>query len=295
LLSSFAQLRVAIERLTRSAHFGSKEGLYVAVLEAAYGRMRQIETNLHLNDLEPEDALRRLVEFTYDHHQGNEQFIRLVMSENVQRGEYLAQSKEIQKLNGSALQTIQDLYTRGLKKGVFKKNLTPIEIHSAISALTFFNVSNQHTLVFGNVFLRYGFNSGITLSEELSRWLFVWMTFLGAIVALRSHEHLGTDMLVGRLGPVGQKICMGLSQLLMMLCCYLIFIGAYKQAVINWTSTSAVMEVSLSWVYFPGIIFAVLGGLLIALDFFKLITGQMKDEELMMFQESEEEPHGESR
>ena len=150
-------------------------------------------------------------------------------------------------------------------------------------------------LVFGNVFLRYGFNSGITLSEELSRWLFVWMTFLGAIVALRSHEHLGTDMLVGRLGPVGKKICMGLSQLLMMMCCYLLFIGAYKQAVINWTSTSAVMEVSLSWVYFPGIIFAVLGGLLIAFDFFKLITGQTKDEELMMFQESDEAPLSKSR
>ena len=131
-------------------YFGSKDGLYVAVLEAAYGRMRQIESNLHLSDLEPEDALRRLVEFTYDHHQSNEQFIRLVMSENVQRGEYLAQSKEIQKLNGSALQTIQDLYTRGVKKGVFKKNLTPLEIHSAISALTFFNVSNQHT--FGLIF-----------------------------------------------------------------------------------------------------------------------------------------------
>jgi AcrR family transcriptional regulator len=131
-------------------YFGSKEGLYVAVLEAAYGRMRQIEADLHLNDLEPVEALKRLVEFTYDHHQSNEEFIRLVMSENVQRGEYLAQSKEIQKLNGSALQTIQDLYTRGLKKGVFKKNLTPLEIHSAISALTFFNVSNQHT--FGLIF-----------------------------------------------------------------------------------------------------------------------------------------------
>lgn len=126
-------------------YFGSKESLYVAVLEAAYGRMRQIEADLHLSDLEPEAALKRLVEFTYDHHQSNEDFIRLVMSENVQRGEYLAQSKEIQKLNGSALQTIQDLYTRGVKKGVFKKNLTALEIHSAISALTFFNVSNQHT------------------------------------------------------------------------------------------------------------------------------------------------------
>jgi AcrR family transcriptional regulator len=126
-------------------YFGSKESLYVAVLEAAYGRMRTIEADLHLNDLAPEAALRRLVEFTYDHHQGNEDFIRLVMNENVQRGEYLAQSKEIQQLNGSALQTIQDLYTRGVKQGVFKKSLTPLEIHSAISALTFFNVSNQHT------------------------------------------------------------------------------------------------------------------------------------------------------
>ena len=147
-------------------------------------------------------------------------------------------------------------------------------------------------LVFGNVTLRYGFNSGITLSEELSRWLFVWMTFLGAIVALRSHEHLGTDMLVGRLGPTGKKICMGLSQLLMLFVCWLLLKGAYQQAVINWTSTSAVMEVSLSWVYFPGIIFAVLGGLLIALEFFKLITGQLQDENLVMFQESEEAPHG---
>lgn len=147
-------------------------------------------------------------------------------------------------------------------------------------------------LVFGNVTLRYGFNSGITLSEELSRWLFVWMTFLGAIVALRSHEHLGTDMLVGRLGPAGKKICMGLSQLLMLFVCWLLLKGAYQQAVINWTSTSAVMEVSLSWVYFPGIIFAVLGGLLIALEFFKLITGQLQDENLVMFQESEEVPHG---
>jgi TRAP-type C4-dicarboxylate transport system permease small subunit len=74
-----------------------------------------------------------------------------------------------------------------------------------------------------------------------------------------------------------------------------LFKGAYEQAIINWTSTSAVMEVSLSWVYFPGIIFAVLGGFLIGLDFIKLITGQMKDEDLKMFQESEEAPHGDSR
>ena len=131
-------------------YFGNKDGLYVAVLEAAYGRMRQIEAALHLKDLTPEMALQNLVEFTYDHHQSNEDFIRLVMSENVNRGEYLGQSKAIQKLNGSALETIDDLYTRGVKQGVFKKGLTPLEIHSAISALTFFNVSNRHT--FGLIF-----------------------------------------------------------------------------------------------------------------------------------------------
>jgi AcrR family transcriptional regulator len=131
-------------------YFGSKEGLYVAVLEAAYSRMRKIEADLHLSDLDPAVALQRLVEFTYDHHQSNEDFIRLVMSENVQRGEYLAQSQEIQKLNGSALQTIQELYERGVQQGAFKKGLTPLEIHSAISALTFFNVSNRHT--FGLIF-----------------------------------------------------------------------------------------------------------------------------------------------
>ena len=146
-------------------------------------------------------------------------------------------------------------------------------------------------LVFGNVLLRYGFNSGITLSEELSRWLFVWMTFLGAIVALRKHEHLGTDMLIGRLGPVGKKICLGISQLLMMFICVLLFQGAYEQAVINWSSTIDVMEASLSWVYFPGIIFAVLGGLMIAMDFFLLLSGQTQETQLTMFQESEDKPH----
>jgi TRAP-type C4-dicarboxylate transport system permease small subunit len=64
-------------------------------------------------------------------------------------------------------------------------------------------------MVFGNVVLRYGFNSGITVSEELSRWLFVWMTFLGAVVAVRNHAHLGTDTLVSRLPVVGKKICLG--------------------------------------------------------------------------------------
>jgi AcrR family transcriptional regulator len=133
-------------------YFGSKEGLYVAVLEEAYRRMREIESKLHLEDLAPEDALRTLVGFTFDHHHSNENYIRLVMSENVQRGQYLAQSKHIQKLNVPAIQAIRDLYERGVAQGVFRAGLDPVDIHASISALTFFNVSNQHT--FGLIFKR---------------------------------------------------------------------------------------------------------------------------------------------
>ncbi|HWP13849.1 MAG TPA: TetR/AcrR family transcriptional regulator, partial [Ramlibacter sp.] len=80
-------------------YFGSKEGLYLAVLEESYRRVRGIEAELHLEDLEPEAALRRLVAFTFDHHLKNENYIRLVMSENINRGQYLAQSPRIQDLN----------------------------------------------------------------------------------------------------------------------------------------------------------------------------------------------------
>ncbi|MGH6639182.1 MAG: TetR/AcrR family transcriptional regulator [Polaromonas sp.] len=133
-------------------YFGSKEGLYVAVLEEAYRRMRSIEAELHLEDLPPEEALRRLVAFTFDHHHGNPDYIRLVMSENMERGAYLAQSKSIQELNVPAIQAIRMLYDRGVASGVFRPGLDPIDIHASISALTFFNVSNQHT--FGLIFKR---------------------------------------------------------------------------------------------------------------------------------------------
>ena len=127
-------------------YYGSKEGLYVAVLEESYRRMRQIEGQLHLEDMEPEAALRRLVEFTFDRHADNEDFIRLVMNENIEQGSYLAQSKTIQQLNVPAIQAIRQLYDRGVQQGVFRPGLDPVDIHASISALTFFNVSNRHTL-----------------------------------------------------------------------------------------------------------------------------------------------------
>ncbi len=131
-------------------YFGSKDGLYLAVLEEAYRRMRAIESDLHLDDLPPTDALQKLVEFTYDHHRDNEDFIRLVMNENIQRGDYLRQSQSIQQLNSKAIESVRDVYDRGVVQGVFRAGLDPVDIHSAISAFTFFNVSNRHT--FGLIF-----------------------------------------------------------------------------------------------------------------------------------------------
>jgi len=133
-------------------YFGSKEGLYLAALEEAYRRMREIESEQQLADLAPLQALRRLVGFTFDHHASNENFIRLVMSENMQRGQYLAQSPSIQALNVPAISAIRQLYERGVALGVFRPGLDPIDIHASISALTFFNVSNRHT--FGLIFKR---------------------------------------------------------------------------------------------------------------------------------------------
>ena len=133
-------------------YFDSKEGLYLRVLEEAYRRMRQIESELHLDDLAPIDALRRLVEFTFDHHSKNEDYIRLVMSENMHYASYLAQSKSIQQLNVPAISAIQRLYERGVESGVFRPGLDSVDIHASISALTFFNVSNRYT--FGHIFKR---------------------------------------------------------------------------------------------------------------------------------------------
>lgn len=131
-------------------YYGSKEGLYLAVLEESYRRMRAIEAELHLDDLEPVAALRRLVEFTFDRHADNEDFIRLVMNENIEQGSYLAQSKSIQQLNVPAIDAIRRIYERGVVQGVFREGLDPVDIHASISALTFFNVSNRHT--FGLIF-----------------------------------------------------------------------------------------------------------------------------------------------
>ncbi|MET4576189.1 TRAP transporter small permease [Ottowia thiooxydans] len=143
-------------------------------------------------------------------------------------------------------------------------------------------------LVFGNVVLRYGFNSGITMSEEVSRWLFIWITFLGAIVALKEHAHLGVDMVVSRLPAWGKKACLAITHVLMLYMLWLLFQGSVTQTRINWDVQAPVTGLSMAVVYVSGIVFAICGGFLILLELYRLLTGQLSEDQLVTIQESEE-------
>jgi TRAP-type transport system small permease protein len=146
-------------------------------------------------------------------------------------------------------------------------------------------------LVFGNVVLRYVANSGITVSEELSRWFFVWMTFLGAVVGLQERAHLGTDLLIGRLGRSGKRVCLLISQLLMLGITWLIFQGSLAQARISWDVEAPVSELSMAWLSGVGVVFAVLTAPMLLLDLWRTVTNQVTDANLVMVQESEDRPH----
>ena len=143
-------------------------------------------------------------------------------------------------------------------------------------------------LVFGNVVLRYTANSGITVSEELSRWLFVWLTFMGAVVALREHGHLGTDVLVSRLPAVGKKVCLVLAQVAMLYVSWLLLKGSWAQMVINADTEAPVTGASVGIFYASGVL---MGGSAIAIllrDLLRTLFVPLTDNELVMVQESED-------
>ena len=159
----------------------------------------------------------------------------------------------------------------------------------ALEALIALLLAVMVVLVFGNVVLRYAFNSGITVSEELSRWMFVWMTFLGAVVAMKENGHLGTDMLVSRLPVRGKKLCLVLGQVLMIYICWLMLVGAVAQARINFDVQAPVTGASVAIFYGAGVVFAVLVGLLLLHQLWRTLTGQLSESELVMVKESEEQ------
>lgn len=117
-------------------------------------------------------------------------------------------------------------------------------------------------MVFGNVVLRYGFNSGIDVSDEMSRFCFIWLTYIGAMLAMRERLHVGVDLMVRRLSLGGQRACLLLSEGLMLWVNALFFLGTWKMHELQLTNVSVVVGMSMIWVYGIGYVVSVVMGMM---------------------------------
>jgi TRAP-type C4-dicarboxylate transport system permease small subunit len=133
-------------------------------------------------------------------------------------------------------------------------------------------------MVFGNVVLRYTMNSGILISEEM----FIWLTYIGAMVAMREKGHLGVDTLVRHLPLLGKKVCLFLSESLMLLCNGLFFLGTWKMHELQVTNVSPVVGISMIWVYGIGYVVSVVMALINLDMLFKLLTGRLSESDLVV-------------
>jgi AcrR family transcriptional regulator len=146
-------------------YFGSKEGLFIAVLEQTYADIRTAERALHLESLDPAEAVRRLVAFTWQHYLAHPEFLTLLNSENLHRARHLKQSKRIREMNSPLIQTLGEVLERGRRDGVFRGGVDAVQLYISIAGLAYFYLSNNHTLstIFGRDLM-----SPKALSERLS-------------------------------------------------------------------------------------------------------------------------------
>jgi len=132
-------------------YFGDKDGLYLAVLEAAYEEIRVEEIKLDLGKRDPVEGMRELLQFTWGYYREHPEFLSLLATENLHRAAYLKRSKKIRELHSPLVDIIDDLLQRGAKTKVFRKGVDPVELYISIAALGFFYLSNRYTLstIFG--------------------------------------------------------------------------------------------------------------------------------------------------
>ncbi len=142
-------------------------------------------------------------------------------------------------------------------------------------------------MVFGNVVLRYFFNSGITVSEEMSRYCFIWLTYIGAMVAMRDGGHLGVDTLVKALPLGGKKFCLFASEALMLFCNGLFLLGTWKMHELQVSNVSPVVGISMIWVYGIGYVVALVMGVFNIHMLWRLLTGQVAEDEMVQVVEAE--------
>lgn len=132
-------------------YFGDKEGLYLAVLEEIYAAIRHAEISLHLDDRDPVDGMSELIRFTWNYFIQHPEFLSLLGTENLHQARFLKQSDKIRDLHSPLVGMITSLLARGVKQGVFKRNVDAVQLYISIASLGFFYMSNKHTLstIFG--------------------------------------------------------------------------------------------------------------------------------------------------
>ena len=127
-------------------YFGSKEGLYVAALERVYGEIRAREEELDLLQLDPVSGIAALCEFTFDHMSAHQDFVKLVIIENIQQGRHLRKSKVVPQATQPLVETIGQLLRRGQEQGVFRHHVDPVQLYFSIMSMSYIHLSNKHTL-----------------------------------------------------------------------------------------------------------------------------------------------------
>jgi TetR/AcrR family transcriptional regulator, upper aerobic nicotinate degradation pathway regulator len=143
-------------------YFGSKERLFIAVLEQVYRQMWEAENALQLDRAPPVQAIKSMIDFTLDHYLSHPEMLTILNNENLHRGRYVSKSKELKRLSSPALDLMGRIYERGVRDGVFQAGLNPIQLYLSILALNYFYVSNRYTL---SAYL------GIDLAgEQLNSW-----------------------------------------------------------------------------------------------------------------------------
>ena len=127
-------------------YFGNKDDLFLAVLEDSYARIRSAERALHLTDLDPREAMRRLVEFTWNYYLGHPEFLTLLNSENLHRARHVRRSRNIVAMHSPFVAMIKQVLDRGARAGEFRRGVDPVQLYISIAALGYFYLSNRHTL-----------------------------------------------------------------------------------------------------------------------------------------------------
>jgi AcrR family transcriptional regulator len=144
-------------------YFGDKDGLYLAVLESAYGGIRTAEAELHLTDLEPVQAIERLIDFTWDYFIAHPEFLSILSTENLHRAKFLKKSKRVLQLHSPLVSMISDVLKRGAERGVFRRDADPVYVYISIASLGIFYLSNRWTL--STIFTR-----DLTAQPEIRAW-----------------------------------------------------------------------------------------------------------------------------